>query len=601
MGLERVQLHLVDNFEKAQELMSWLGSRDAAGMLAVDLETTGFVRRKDTIKLAQLGGFEHGWSVPWHLWPGLVQDALGRYCADPSNRILMHNKKFDYGHLAVDARIPIILPRGSVYDTMIMSHIREPHMSKALKSQAARHIDAAAAGLQVSFAKTDWTWETVPWDYGPYWQYGALDTVLTRHLGEFHYGDVMSDSPAAFDLEDTYVWTAFDMEEYGAHIDVAYAREKFDSFMRYVDEAEKWIWETYHVKAGSNAAIIRVLQDEGHEFTATTASGALQLDKEVLGSIDHPLAQTVLRRRQLQKLATTYLSHFIHEVDANDCIHPSLNTLGARTSRMSMSDPNLQNLPRKSERNPAATTIRNSVTTRYGDRGWLLMCDFDQIEMRLMAHMSRDEGLRAAFMSGDDFFVALAREIFQDPTLEKKDPRRQITKNAGYSEIYGAGVAKFAKTAGITFEQADAVKRRWNQLYPGTKGYAKQVEQEAWRTQREEGMPYVRSPVTNRRQVADINKIYPLVNYSIQMFAAEVFKQKQLELAAAGLDRFMVIPVHDEIILDVPNEHVREVVSILEKVMNDTDSFSVPITASVSYGKRWGEKKDLEDLGELHL
>lgn len=589
MPLDNVKLHLVDSYDKASELMQWLGTQDAADSIAVDTETTGLVHGKDYVRMAQVGGFVNGWSIPWHLWSGLFHEIIKRY----EGNFDLYHAKFDYGMLKLDPTSPIEIPRYRIHDAMLSAHINEPHMSKALKSQASRHIDSAAGGLQMKLDNTVWTWKTIPWDYEPYWTYAALDTVLTKHVFEYHYPTVMREAPEAYELERAYQWVAYDMERYGAHIDVEYAKKKYDAFIKYVDDAEKWIWDNYNVKAGSNAAIIKVLEAAGFSFTKATKSGAKALDQDVLGEIDHPLAQTVLKRRKLQKLATTYLRHFIDEVDSNDCIHPSLNTLGARTSRMSMSEPNLQNLPRKSELNPAATTIRNSITTRYGDKGRLLMCDFDQIEMRLMAHMSKDPGLIAAFMSDNDFFVQLARQIYQDDTITKKDPRRQITKNAGYSEIYGAGIAKFAVTAGVDEQQAGIVKGRWNQLYPGTKRYSDYVQTVAWTHQRTEGQPYIRSPITNRKQIADVNKIYPLVNYSIQMFAAEVFKQKQLALAAAGLDKFMVIPVHDEIILDVPEEDVPEVVEVLKRVMNDTESFSVPITASVSHGKRWGEKEDL--------
>lgn len=590
-GLQDVKLHLVDNFDTACEMMRWLGSEDAAGSIAVDTETTGLVIGKDHVRLAQLGGMLHGWAIPYHLWGGLFGDAIKRYEGDFD----MHNAKFDEGMLAHNpGEIKVKIPRHRIHDTRIMSHILEPNMSTALKPQAARHVDAAAAGLQMNLAKTTWTWENVPWDYAPYWSYGALDTVLTRHLKEHHYPRVLLDAPDAYELERAYQWVAANMERYGAHIDVPYAREKYGQFMDFCARAEKWIMDEFGVKAGSNAAIIEILQAAGFVFDKQTASGAWALDKEVLDGIDHPLATTVKQRRQLQKLASTYLHHFITEADANGMIHPSINTLGARTSRMSMERPNLQNLPRKSSLNPAAEAVRNSFLSRYADDGGeLIMCDFDQIEMRLMAFLSNDPGLIAAFKGEDDFFINLAREIFDDPTLsDKKDPRRQLTKNTGYATIYGAGVAKSAATAGVSEDQMRAVRTRWDRLYPGTSRLAKEVERVAWARQRDEGEPYVRCPVSGRRQVGDKNKIYALVNYLIQGAAASLFKKKQLALDAAGLGDFMVVPVHDEIILDVPMDSIGDVVQILDELMNDMTSFSVPITASVSHGKRWGEKVD---------
>lgn len=598
MSLSNVKLHLIDSLDDVLAFREWLSSRDA-DLIGLDTETTG-LERNARIRLVQIGGHEHGWAIPWEGWWGVAKCAIDSSTAP----VVMHNAPFDLPKLS---RQGIKVDRRRVRDTMVMSRLIEPHMSMALKSQTERHIDADAAYAQGELHKAigaqgEFTWETVPVDFPPYWQYGALDPVLAVHLHDVHWPVVQAECPDACDLETSVLWTLEKMENYGAHIDIAYAQSKFDAFMDYVKQAEEWIFNSYGVKAGSNGAIIRCLETDGYIFDKVTASGAKSLDKEVLAHcIEHPLAATVLQRRQLQKLATTYLRHFIEECDSDHLIHPQINSLGARTSRMSMSNPNLQNLPRKSERNPAATTVRNSMTSRYGKDGMLLMCDFDQIEMRGMAFVSQDPGLTNAFLSQEDFFVTLAREVFQDSAIMKKDPRRQITKNAGYSEIYGAGVSKFALTAGIPYERAAEVKARWNQLYPGTKDYARRVENEAYSNYRSKGLPYIRSVFDGRRLVADdYSKVYKLVNYAIQQLAAAVFKSKILALDAAGLDKFMVIPVHDEVMLDVPKSDIPDVVIALRDIMNDTKTFSpIPITASVSYGKRWGEKKDLEDLEQF--
>jgi DNA polymerase-1 len=598
--LDDVKLHLIDSLDDVLAFREWLGSRDAE-LVGLDTETTG-LERDARVRLVQVGGHVHGWSIPWDGWWGAARCALESY----TGPLVTHNGPFDLPKLT---RQGLDIERRRIRDTMVMSRVIEPHMSMALKSQTARHVDAAAAAAQDELSRAirgreaSFDWATIPVTFPAYWQYAALDPVLTVHLHDVHWPVVQAECPAAYDVETSVLWTLEKMENRGVHVDVAYARRKHGDFTEYVETAEKWIWDNYRVRAGSNAAIIKCLEADGVVFDKKTASGAKALDKEVLADcLEHPLAQVVLQRRQLQKLATTYLRHFIEEVDGDDCIHPQINSLGARTSRMSMSGPNLQNLPRKSERSPAATTVRNSITSRYGDDGTLLMCDFDQIEMRGMAFVSGDVGLTQAFLGDQDFFVALAREIFQDPTLEKRDPRRQITKNAGYSEIYGAGISKFALTAGITYDRAAAVKQRWNELFPGTKAYARRVEQEAYANYRESGVAFIRSPYDNRRLVSDYNKVYALVNYAIQQLAATVFKVKLLALDAAGLDEYMMLPVHDEVVLDVPNWAVADVVTTLRDIMNDPTTFApIPITASVSWGRRWGEKKDLENLDELHL
>lgn len=583
MGLENVRLHLVDDFDTAWECMNWL---EGMNEIAVDTEGTGLVIGKDTVRLVQVGGVDEGWAIPWHRWSGLFEDIIKRF----TGRLVMQNAKYDAGMIE---HMGIHIPRERIDDIRPMSHILEPNYSTALKQQAARHIDpdAAAAQKDLEDGLRKWGWAGIPIDFPPYWQYAALDPVLTAQLKAHHYPLVLAEAPAAYDLENAVTWVTEKMERHGAHVDVEYAREHYDRFIQYADKAETWVKHEYGISPGSNQAVVAVLQRAGYRFTKATASGAVSLDKEVLAGIDHPLAKTVLKRRQLQKLASTYLSHFIEERDSSDFIHPSINTLGARTSRMSMERPNLQNLPRKSEKNKAAEVVRNCIIPSTGNA--LVMCDFDQIEMRLLAHLSQDPGLIAAFFSDADFFVTLAREVFLDPTIEKDDPRRSRVKNVGYAEVYGAGIAKLAQTAGEPEEQMRIVKTRWDISYPGVKRFKQAIESAAWTTQRTEGVPYARSIVTGRRHVADVNKIYALTNYLIQGTAAEIFKQALLKLDAAGLGGYMVVPVHDEIILDVPLEDVNDVVHVLRENMNDNTSFSVPISASVSWGPRWGLKEDL--------
>jgi DNA polymerase-1 len=187
--------------------------------------------------------------------------------------------------------------------------------------------------------------------------------------------------------------------------------------------------------------------------------------------------------------------------------------------------------------------------------------------------------------------------VYNDESIVKSDPRRQVVKNAGYATIYGAGVEKFARTAGITYEQGQAVRHRWNALFPGVTRLQQEVQNVAIRRRTDEGLPYVRCPVTRRRQVADPGKEYALVNFLIQGAAAAVLKKKLIELDSAGLGEYMVVPVHDEIILDVPLEALDDAADTLRDIMNDDTMFDVPLSASVSYGPTWGSKESYVHRG----
>lgn len=597
MSLDDVELRLVDSLDEASALLSWLGERRPTHALAVDLETTGLSRQRDRIKLCQVGDHRVGWAIPWNRWSGVMHDLVRRWDGD----WVTHNGPcFDIPFLRKEG---VEVPQHRVRDTMVRSAVNEPHVSKALKSQCARHVDPAAGGLQEVLKGTAWTWENVPETYGPYWQYGALDPVLTYHLEEHHRPITEAEAPKAYELELATQFVTERMERYGTHVDRPGARAAYDRFMKFCEDVERWCLSEYQVKPGSNQAVVKILEADGHRFTKATKAGAVALDSDVLEGIDHPLAVKVLQRRQLQKMASTYLHHYITEADSDDLLHPSINTLGARTSRMSMSDPNLQNLPRLGTSKPG-DFVRNMITSRWvpwdlPDEDWnplvhgsLIMCDFSQIEMRLLAHFAAEEAMIAAFRGDEDFFVALARQIFQDPTITKKDPRRQITKNSGYAKIYGAGVRKFALTAGIPESQAREFLARFDSLYPGVKRFQFETLDAAMRMKPDYGYAFTRSPFTNRRLVADDRKEYALVNYKIQGAAAEILKRKLLELDAAGLGAWMFAPVHDEVLLDVPGEHVRDVVRTLQRIMNDDQLLSVPIEAEVSYGRRWGQKSD---------
>lgn len=597
MGLDEVDLRLVDNFDEARRCMEWLAAPRRAG-IGFDTETTGLSIEKDHVRLVQVGDENVGWAMQWDRWSGLFADIIKRWDGD----LYAHNAPFDVQHLA---KMGANIDRRRVKDTRPMAHILRPDRSTALKSLSVTYVDEAAQQLQDGLvlgedAGKGWTWATVPIEYEPYWTYGALDPVLATQLAHELEPRVMAEAPAAYAIENSVQWVTAAMERYGARVDVPYALEHYEKFKAYGEQVRLWCQKNYGCSPGSNQEVIAALQREGVAFDKVTARGAVALDKDVLSGIDHPLARAVLTRRQTDKIASTYLQHYITESDDDGIIHPSFNALGARTGRMSSSRPNFQNLPRPGE-SAAGTVVRNCIVARPGNT--LIFVDFDQIEMRILAWLSADPNLVAAFASDEDFFIYLARIVFADPTIsDKKDPRRRLTKNTGYATIYGAGAAKLALTAGVPFEQAQFAKHSWDTSFPDVRVFQDTVYRQAMSYKAQTGTGFGVCPLTGRRHPADPGKEYALVNYLIQGVAASLFKLKLLELDAAGLGEWMVAPVHDEVILDVPNEHVVDVVETLNRVMNDDQVIApVRMSASPSYGLRWGTKKDWDVDGWTKL
>lgn len=597
MSLSDIQLHFVDSFDVARRFYEWAVNKPT---LAVDTETTGYLPDKDHVRLIQFGDTQQGWAIPvegLHNWAGLVTELLNNH----RGTWVGHNLKFDRAMVRNFFGYDIPLERA--HDTMIMHHILNPHKRSALKTVAVNMIDPLAdAGdqlLKEDFKKYGWGWDTVPVDWPNYAAYSALDTVLTARIKEQLYPEIMATAPKAYDLELATSWLVETVERRGACVNRAYAATNLEQFKNQMTALSDKIHAQYGARPGSTAAIVDALMKEGFNFDKKTAAGAVALDKAVLGNIDHPLARDVLRYRQLQKLGSTYLKNFIERTtDEHPFLHPSINSLGfseasttgfgVKTSRMSMSEPNLQNLPRAGS-SAVGDVIRSCIIPRPGHT--LLFCDLSQIESRLVAHFSRDERLMRAFDEGD-FFVNMLRTAFHDDSIDRKDPRRSPMKNTFYGKIYGAQPAKLAETMGVGLDVATEFFNLINKTYPGIDRYSRRLEELAKANFKKDGLTYVRSDTTNRRYIVDQGKEYVLLNRMVQGTAAELFKTLILRLEAAGLAEYMILFVHDEVILDVPNDIVHDVAHALRDNMNCTDLITVPVMADVSYGDSWGSKKD---------
>lgn len=589
MGLGDINVHFIDSAQEAIACVQWFSEHDG-GTIAVDTETQGLHPHVDKVRLIQVGDERTAWCFPAEgprSWGGLALDLLERF----TGTFVYHNRKFDERALRATCGYEIPLERS--HDTMLMTRVAEPTKSAALKRLAAQLVDPRAAILQGELDSAmkagGHDWRTVPLDFQAYWLYGGIDTCLTKAVYD-ELEPKIEPYRDAYELELATTAVAARMEDYGAHIDVEFARKMHDDLLGYVDQVADYCQTTYGVHPGKNQEVVGFLQGQGIEFTTLTRGGSIALDAEVLEGITHPLAEIVLGRRKAQKIARTYLRHFHEDVDLNDVIHPSINTCQAVTSRMSMSSPNLQNLPRTNT-NQLAKLVRACITPREGHV--LLMCDFDQIEWRLFASDSGDKALVEAF-NADDFFTEIARMVFNDLTIVKKDARRQITKNAMYAQIYGAGAQKFAWTAGVSLADAKQFLALLDQRMPAIRALQQRIIREGEAHHRTEGIGWIEGMFTHRRHVLDDDKIYKLVNYRLQGGAADVFKRKLVQLSQQGLDGMMVAPVHDEIILDVPIADFHDVAHILQRTMNDSSITAVPITASVSYGFRWSEKHDYD-------
>lgn len=577
------ELHLVETLEDANAFARWLGQ--PRRVLAVDTETTGFNWwGEDRIRLAQVGDEHAGWSIPWERWGGLFVDLV---CRRYDGDLVMHNKKFDLQFLtAAGARLDL----GRVHDTQAQVHLYEPLELKALKAAASRHLGWEATvgqdALRTAMRKQKWTWASVPEEFEAYWAYAALDCVLTARLDALlrpRLAPLGMQAAYETELASTDVLAA--MERRGIAIDRAYVLLAQQAMEARAAQLRDTVRAEFGVEnPNSVQQLARVLDRNGVAYPMTD-KGNPNLDKHAIAVLVREPGAAVLRHveelRHCEKMASTYLAN-IYERSGDGTLHASINPLGAKTGRMSVSGPSLQNLPRTRE-------IRDAFVAREGHS--LVLCDFDQIEMRLMASYSGDPAMIEAFAQGGDFFTTLARQIYGDPGVDKKDPRRQLTKSAAYSKAYGAGVKKFAETARVTVSEGKQFLGAFDRTFPGVRGFQRQVEKIGRQRLYEEGEAYVRTH-GGRLVRCEGDLVYKLVNFLLQGSAADVLKQKLVEMDRLGLGDYLVLPVHDEVIADVPREDVEEVSHLVEETMGDRDTFAVELTAGVDVVNRWGDKYD---------
>jgi DNA polymerase-1 len=582
----------VETLDEANAFMRWLGERRT--VLAIDTETGGLDWWKVALRLVQFADSTgQAYVIPYDAggWGGIAREALQRYIG----QLVMHNAKFDR-HMLDRAAGVQLGPTSRIDDTSLMAHVLDTQSPMALKQLAKMKLDASAdtmqGALDTAMAKQGWGYGDIPMDFQVYWAYAATDAIWTAQLWDLFVPQLRQRN-----LWDVYTLdlhandVLLRMEDRGVQLDRDYCSTTLRDLRDWLAEADRWVRENYGISATSNKQLADALTAQGVVLTRQTPGGDISVDAEALSPIQHPLAQTALRIRQLQKVCSTYLDNFMHIADQDDVIHPSIRCLGAKTGRMSMSEPNLQNLPRDHVDRPEAIAVRNCLVPREGNV--LVLADFEQIEQRMMAHFIaqtvHDTAMVEAFQRGGDFFTNMAIRIYGDPSIVKRDPRRQMTKNASYAKGYGAGTAKFAWTAGVDFVTADVFMQQFDATYPGVRAFQKYVDDLAHQRRRDEGVMYVRSPF-GRIHKPDEHKAYTLVNYLIQGTAGDVLKMKLVELAGAGLGDYMVLPIHDEVVFDVPYTEARHVVDTCRQVMPELRMFTVPLTVGVDVVARMGHK-----------
>ena len=597
--LDDIQLHYVETSEEAAQFVEWC--KRPRYTMAVDTETGNgpqgsSLDRDARIRLIQFGDEDDAWTLRWDRWKGPALEALD-LMKRARQRLSFHNAPFDAPKIerqsARDGGDGFKFDWGLMDDTMIMSRLAHPVGSHSLKNLCARLVDPRARAMQAvladAMAANGWTWETVPYTYEGYTVYACVDTVLTaRLLPEI---EKMSFDRELYETEMVVSEACISMSEHGLAIDVDYCKRQSHELAREIDDILASAKREFRVAAlGSNQICISKFHDMGEFWEKRTEKGAIALDNDVLqelivrGGEAGRLAGLVSGYRTRSKLLNTYFRNFIEGSEEDGAVHCEINPLEAVTGRQTVTKPALHQIPR----GPRA---RRAIVARPGHR--LMLADFEQIEIRVLAHFCQDPALIEAIATGD-VHTASAALIFQ--TEHVTPEQRQLSKSSVLSIIYGAGDEKFAHTAGVDVETGAAFMQMYDARFPHVRPWKNLVQSTGKQRKRQEGTAYVTTPAGRRLEMRRSDAEYTLVNYLCQGTAADIFKSALRRLWENGYGSYLRLPMHDEFVSEIPRDvDPREYSHEQAKIMEDL-SYRVPmlVKATGPYGS-WADKYDDPD------
>ena len=405
------------------------------------------------------------------------------------------------------------------------------------------------------------------------------------------------------DIEMPVLPVLADMERRGIRVDTRTIDDMLDVATREVKELEGKIWKLagteFNLNSPSQLGDILFTQLGLRGKVRRTGGGAPSTAAAELEKLrdEHPIIDLILQYRELTKMMSTYIEPFPTLVGADGRVHTTYRQTGTATGRLSSSDPNLQNIPTRTE---IGQRFRASFVA---DHGWkLLSLDYSQLELRLVAHMAKDRSMIEAFRAGEDIHTRTASEVFGlAPAQVTKDMRRQA-KVLNFGIIYGMGALGFARAAGIGRDDAKRFIDEYFLRFSGVSRYIERTKHEAY----EHG--YVTTLLGRRRPIPDITSRIPqlaasaermAVNHPIQGTGADLVKMAMVVLyrhiRESGLtDRVrMLLQVHDEIVLEVRADALEEIAAAARHIMESVYALDVPLVADAKYGDNWTEMTPL--------
>ena len=588
----------------ADSLHAWIERLQGTELVCIDTETTSL----DPLT-AKLVGLSfcceplHAAYLPLaHRYAGApdqlpleeVLAALKGWLENPDRKKVGQNLKYDR-HVLANHGIHLA---GIAHDTLLQSYVLESDRPHDMDSLAARHLglktisfaEVAGKGAQaIGFDQVSIESATT---------YSAEDADVTLQLHRNLYPQLETDAKLVHiyrSIELPVLEVLYRMERNGVLIDAALLATQSQELGEKMLEAEKRAHEAAGQPFNLNSPkqIQEILFDkQGLPVMKKTPSGAPSTDEDVLQQLadEYPLPRFILEYRGLAKLKSTYTDKLPRMVNTlTGRVHTNYGQAIAVTGRLASTDPNLQNIP---VRTAEGRRIREAFIAPAGSH--IVSADYSQIELRIMAHISGDASLLKAFAAGEDVHRATAAEIFSLEPAAVSSEQRRYAKVINFGLIYGMSAFGLARQLGLERSAAQNYIQRYFERYPGVERYMKQTRELA-RTQgyvetvlgRRLWLPEIRSGNAGRRQGAE----RAAINAPMQGTAADIVKLAMIEvqnwLASQQLASRLIMQVHDELVLEVPDAELSRVQAGLPQLMSGVMALDVPLTVDIGSGPNW--------------
>ena len=580
----------------------WMTALQGATLVALDTETTSLSEMQARLVGISLAiepgkacyiplahrGHEAGEQLPKAEVIGRMRDWL----QNPDAAKLLHHAKYD-AHVFANEGVTLA---GVAEDTMLQAYVLESHRGVGLTDLAKRYLGRDGVTYESLCGKgaNQIGFDEVAVDRAGH--YACEDADFTLQLHHVLRPRVAADEGLAriYAIEIDVSGVLFKIEREGVKVDAAeLGRQSHwlgQEMLRLESTAYELAGQPFNLNSPKQLGEI-LFGKMGLPVVRKTASGAPSTDEEVLSKLaeDYPLPKALLEYRGLSKLKSTYtdkLPRMIHPDTKR--VHTHYAQAAVITGRLASSDPNLQNIPVRTE---AGRRVREAFVP---ERGSLVSADYSQIELRIMAHVSDDANLQYAFASGADVHRATAAEVFGVGVEQVTVDQRRAAKAINFGLIYGMGVFGLASNLGITRDAAQAYIDRYFARYPGVAQYMASTRVMA----REQGyvqtvfgrklwLPEIQGGSGPRRQAAE----RAAINAPMQGTAADLIKlamvQTQRWIEQHALASRLIMQVHDELVLEVPDDELERVREALPQLMSGVAQLRVPLLAEVGVGKNW--------------